>query len=475
MFRKLKFMPILTAMLLAGTLMAQSQESIRLTKQEALKIAAQHKTDILNSDLDLKIAQKKIWETTAMGLPQFNVKGNYQHTFKVPTVSFGGGMELSTTNIPFDPGTNTGTTSGVTLQSGESIYLNALKGAEIELGVPNYTTFDFTLSQLIFSGAYIVGLQASKVYYSFSQNNAEKVKLDVLESVTNTYHLIQLGEESKIILTQNLENINKTLYEITEMNKQGFVEKTDVDQLELTGNTVRNAINQVESNLEVTYRLLKIQLGFEDSTNVAITDPIESDESLSIEIASLVNEPFLLEQNVDYKIIQISEKSAELQLNLAKSDYLPTISAFYNHTEKLNKPAFDFAPKDIIGVTMNIPVFSSGQRSSVVAQRKMDLEKAVNTRKFVTSSLLMQANQYQDDLKIKLENYQTQLKSKQLADEIYQRTLEKYKLGIATSLDLTNSQNQYFTNLTNYYQSIYDLQSSKTKLEKLFNINQITQ
>ena len=87
----------------------------------------------------------------------------------------------------------------------------------------------------------------------------------------------------------------------------------------------------------------------------------------------------------------------------------------------------------------------------------------------------MQANQYQDDLKIKLENYQTQLKSKQLADEIYQRTLEKYKLGIATSLDLTNSQNQYFTNLTNYYQSIYDLQSSKTKLEKLFNINQITQ
>jgi outer membrane protein TolC len=361
------------------------------------------------------------------------------------------------------------------LQSAESIYLNALKGAEIELGVPNYTTFDFTLSQLIFSGAYIVGLQASKVYYNFSLNNAEKVKLDVLESVTNTYNLIQLGEESKVILEQNLDNINKTLYEITEMNKQGFVEKTDVDQLELTGNTVKNAINQVESNLKVTYRLLKIQLGIEDSTNVEIIDPIDSGESMSVEIQSLVNEPFILEQNVDYKIMQISEKSAELQLNLAKSDYLPTISAFYNHTEKVNKPAFDFAPKDIIGVTMNIPVFSSGQRSSVVAQRKMDLEKAVNTRKFVTSSLLMQANQYQSDLKIKLENFQTQQKNKELSDEIYQRTLEKYKMGIASSMDLTNSQNQYFTNLTNYYQSIYDLQSSKIKLEKLFNINQITQ
>jgi len=188
-----------------------------------------------------------------------------------------------------------------------------------------------------------------------------------------------------------------------------------------------------------------------------------------------VNEPFILEQNVDYKLIQISEKSAELQLNLAKSSYLPTIAAFYNHTEKVNPPAFDFAPKDILGVSLNIPIFSSGQRSSIVSQRKMDLEKAINTRRFVSNSILMQATQSQSDLKIKFENYQNQLKNKHLSDEIYQRTLEKYKQGLASSMDLMNSQNQYLTNLTNFYQSVYDLQSSKTKLEKLFNVNQIAQ
>ncbi len=473
MFGNLNGKLLMILLLLAGSLTTNSQEIIRLSKQEALKMATQYNTDILNSELDRKIARKKIWETTASGLPQLSAKGNYQHTFKVPTVSFGGGMELSKTNVPFDPTTNTGTISGITLQSGEEIFLNAMKGAEIELGAPNYTTFDFTVSQLIFSGAYIVGLQASKVYFNFSEHNAEKIKLDVIESVSNTYNVIQLAEESEKILTQNLENINKTLYEISEMNKQGFVEKTDVDQLELSANTVRNAINQVQSNIKITYRLLKIQLGIEDSVEVKVIDPIESDDLLNISITALVNEPFVLEQNVDYKLIQISEKSAELQLNLAKSSYLPTISAFYNHTEKINAPAFDFAPKDIMGVTMNIPLFSSGQRSSVVSQRKMDLDKAINTRKFVSGSLLMQATQYQDDLKVKLENYQNQLKNKQLSDEIYQRTLEKYKQGIATSMDLMNSQNQYLTNLTSYYQSIYDLQSSKTKLEKLFNINQI--
>jgi len=472
MFRKPSALLLLAGIILFGNFAARAQEPVKLSKQDALKMALQYNTNILNSELDLKMAQKKIWETTASGLPHIDGKGTYTHTFKVPTMSFGGGTELSNTEVPFDPLTATGTMSKLTLQSGETIYLNALKGAEIELGLPNSTTFDVTVSQLIFSGSYFVGLQASKVYYGYTKQNAEKTKLDVVETVLNTYNMLQIAEESKKILSQNLENINKTLYEISEMNKQGFLEKTDVDQLELTGNTVRNAINQIESNLELGYRLLKIQIGLEDGVKVELTDQVEADELLTKSSLTLINEPFNIEQNVDYKLIQTSEKSAKLQLNLARTSYLPTISGYYNHTEKLKKPAFDFAPKDIIGVNLSLPIFSSGEKMAIVSQRKMALEQAQNTRKFVSSSLMMQATQFQSDLRLKLERYQNQLKSKQLSDDIYQRTLEKYKQGVASSMDLMNSQNQYLTNLTNYYQSIYDLQTAKSKLEKLYNINQ---
>jgi len=472
MFRKPSALLLLAGIILFGNFAARAQEPVKLSKQDALKMALQYNTNILNSELDLKMAQKKIWETTASGLPHVDGKGSYTHTFKVPTMSFGGGTELSNKEVPFDATTMTGTMSKLTLQSGETIYLNALQGAEIQLGLPNNTTFDVTVSQLIFSGSYIVGLQASKVYYGYTKQNAEKTKLDVVESVMNTYNMLQIAEESKKILSQNLENISKTLYEISEMNKQGFLEKTDVDQLELTGNTVRSAINQIESNLQLGYRLLKIQIGLEDGVKVELTDQVDADELLTKSSLTLINEPFNIEQNVDYKLIQTSEKSAKLQLNLARTSYLPTISGYYNHTEKLKKPAFDFAPKDIVGVSLSLPIFSSGEKMAIVSQRKMALEQAQNTRKFVSSSLLMQATQYQSDLRLKLERYQNQLKSKQLSDDIYQRTLEKYKQGVASSMDLMNSQNQYLTNLTNYYQSIYDLQSAKSKLEKLYNINQ---
>ncbi|MDP3431996.1 MAG: TolC family protein [Bacteroidota bacterium] len=442
MFRKHKQILLLTWMFLLGTLVAGAQETMKLSLQDALKMALQNNTNILNSELDLKMAQKKVWETMSSGMPQIDAKAAYSFYPKVPSLpaSF------------FDP--------------------NADENATIALMPKQNVVADITVSQLIFSGSYIVGLQATRLYYGLTQQNHEKTKLDVIETVVNTYHMLQLAEESRKILNQNLDNMNKTLYEITEMNKQGFLEKTDVDQLEVTANTIRNAMNQIDSNLDMGYRLLKIQLGIDEIAKIELTDQMESGEALTISSTLLIAEQFNIDSNIDYQLIETSEKAAQLDLKLAKASYLPTLNGFYNHTEKLKAPLLDFQPKDLIGVNLNVPIFSSGQRSSIVAQKRMSVEKAQNTQKFVSNSLLMQASQYKNDVKLKLEKYLNQKKSAELSDDIYQRTLEKYKQGMASSMDLMTSQNQYLTNLTDYYQSIYDLQGAKSKLKKLYNINQ---
>jgi len=471
MFRKKKQMLLLVAMILGGTLLSFAQENERLTLEKAIQMALKNNTNIINSKIDLKIAQKKIWETTAMGLPHVDVKSSYQHLFSVPVLSFPG-TQLSKTRVPMDPATGLGTTSEIQLSTGENIYMNNVAGTPIALGVKDNITADLTVSQLIFSGSYIVGLQATKVYYNFSKQTDEKTKLDVVEIVVNTYHMLQLAEESRKILAQNLENINKTLSEITEMNKQGFLEKTDVDQLEVTANNVRNMMNQIDSNLDLGYRLLKIQLGLQESAKLELADEMESGDALVKSSMLLTAEQFNINRNVDYQLIQSAEKIAKLDLSLSKMVFLPTISGFYNHNEQLNSTSFNFSPRDLVGINLTLPIFSSGERLAVVAQKRMSLEKAKNTSKYVSSSLQMQASQYQTDVKLKLERYLNQKKSKELSDDIYQRTMEKYKQGISSSMDLMTSQNQYLTNLTNYYQSIYDLQGARSKLEKMYNINQ---
>jgi outer membrane protein len=305
--------------------------------------------------------------------------------------------------------------------------------------------------------------------------NDEKTLLDVNESVISTYQMIQLSAESAKILQQNLDNVLKTQYEISEMYKQGFMEKTDVDQLEVTANVLRNTINQVESNLDMAYRLLKIQIGIDETVPVVVSDSTETYEALILESNQLIAEQFILTNNVDYKLVETSKQLAELNVKNEKSSYLPVITGFYNRTHKLNAPAFDFTPKNMFGVNLSLPIFASGQRKFLIDQRELEVEKSENTRLFVSQSLIMQANQLKSDVEIKAEKYKYQKMSKELTDDIYQRTLEKYKEGLVTSLDLANTQNQFLSNLTNYYQYMFDLQGAIAKLEKLYNINQITQ
>jgi len=60
MFRKQKQIIFLAAFFLAGTLISGAQEVVKLSLQDAIKLAFQNNTNILNSDLNLKITQKKL-------------------------------------------------------------------------------------------------------------------------------------------------------------------------------------------------------------------------------------------------------------------------------------------------------------------------------------------------------------------------------------------------------------------------------
>ena len=417
----------------------EAQDTLRISLPEARRIALENNANIRNSNIDLEIARKKIWETTAIGLPHIDTKGAYQFLPVVPTLPPG----------TMGPGT-----------------------PALELGVKNNVTFDFTASQLIFNGSYIVGLKAMKTLFQQSNENTEKTVLDVNESVINTYYMILVGEESLKNLQQSLDNVKKTAYEITEMNKQGFVEKTDVDQLELTINNLMNAINQVRSNLDIGYRLFKIILGLDINARVKLIDSLEANTSLPLAVAPLMGQSFNIEKNIDYRLINTATALSKLEYQNALAAYLPIISGFWNHTEKAKKPSFDFSMKDLLGINLSFPIFSSGQRMASVSQKKLAIEKMDNTRKLIYNNLMLQADQTQTDLKLKYEKFEIQKKSLSLSDQIYQRTLEKYKNGVSSSMDLTNTQNQYLTSLTSYYQSIYDLATAKSKLEKIFNINQ---
>jgi len=67
-------------MLLVSSVTAQ--DSVRvfsLSLEQATQFATEHNASVLNAELDIAIAKKKVWETTAIGLPQAELKGTFQY------------------------------------------------------------------------------------------------------------------------------------------------------------------------------------------------------------------------------------------------------------------------------------------------------------------------------------------------------------------------------------------------------------
>lgn len=443
--------------------MAQEKqaETISLSLKQAQEYAVKNNANSRNSALDMEIAKKKIWETTAMGLPQINAQANYQHLFKVPELSLGGSTYLAT-NLP----------DGTPIMSddinNQNVYMGFTPGAPIALGVKNNTTLDITVSQLIFSGEYIVGLQATKVYYTMTDQNRQKVEIDLRESVANIYASALLVENNRDVMQKSLENSEKTLSDMKQMLEQGLVENTDVDQIEFVTLTLKNGVGNLNRELEYTLLLLKFTLGMPFTDNLILTDKLESIAE-SIKLESLLATQFNINNNLDYQIALNAESISNLNLKREKSKYLPDLMAVYRHSAKVNTPEFDFAPKDVFQISMNIPIFSSGMRNSRVAQSRMELQKTVNMKDNLSNALQLSYVNAQNKLTQAYENYLNDQKNIELTKRIYDKTLVKFDEGIATSRQITDDLNQYLNAQRNLYVSIFGLFTAKNTLDKLNN------
>ena len=431
----------------------EKMDTLKLSLKDARNYAMEFNRDIKSAKIDVELAKKKVWETTTIGLPNATLSANYQHQFTVPEVSFGPVLDFS------------GLVNQSTI-SGQDLLDSYKEAPPVQLGVKDNTTFTFQVSQLIFNGEYIVGLQASKVYKELSEKSLIVSELKTAETVSTSYYLVLVLDENIAILKENSSLLAKTLSEVTKMHEVGYTEDTDVDQLKINLSTLETSIISLEGQRKVANDLLKIQMGVDLDKPVVLTDSISG----LIDQGNYTEEPvFNLENSINYQLLETSEALMSLSLKREKWKFLPTISAFYQHQKLLNEPAFNFMPKDIIGVTASIPLFTSGQRLSKVKQAELDLDKARLTKEQAGSGLLLEFNSALNTYETAQKNYNTNKESKDLSKKIYDKNLIKYKEGIISSLDLTQSQSQYLTAQGNYYKSVMEFLNAKAALDRILS------
>lgn len=430
---------------------SQEKKPYSFSLEEAVAFALDSNYVSINARRDIAKALKQKWETTAMGLPQIDGNVTYNNNLKQPVTlipaEFGGGEPGSFVPITF--------------------------------GTKQNANVSAALSQLIFDGSYLVGLQAAKVFLNYSENYNEKIRLEVRKGVINAYGSVLLVQQLVDVSRKNKETVEKNLYETRKTFENGLMEEENVEQLEITLLDLDTQLNNALRSQTIAKQMFNIALGIDVDTPVILTDDLDELANQNISL-SLMDASLNIEDNVDYKIANNLVDQRSLEVKLEKSKALPRLSAFVNYGTAANSEDFTFFSgqqkwyqSSVLGVSLNIPIFSSGMRSASTQRSEIALDQAKTDFEQTEQQIKLDLTAARSNYQFAIENFENSKKNLDLAERIENKNQIKFTEGLATSFDLRQAQTQLYTAQHLYFNAMLNVINEKANLETVLNIPQL--
>ena len=388
-----------------------TNETYNFSMQQCVDFANKNQVDIVNSQYDEGIAKGKINEILGSGLPQVNGSLALNDFLQIPTQLI--------------PGEFFGGKPGTFIA--------------IKFGTQYNTTADLTISQLLFDGGFIVGIQASKTYFELSQKNSTRTKIETDAMVMKAYYSVLVAEEKMNLIDANVERLKKLYDDTKAMNDNGMVEKIDLDRVSVAYNNLKVEKDKITRFIALSYNLLKFQMGMDQKATLTLTDKLNSLELINWDIKT---DGFDYTKRIEYSLMESQRKLGAFDIKRYKMAYYPSLVAFADVSANLYENKFDISGSQkwyqtsLVGAKLTIPIFDAQQRHSRVVQAQFNLKKIENQQRNLENSLNLQLTSAKTTYDNSIANLKVQKDNITLAENIYNVTKTKYENGVGSNLEV---------------------------------------
>lgn len=445
------------------------------TLQQCIDYALENSISARNAKLDEEIAQAKVKETVGVGLPQVNGTVSLTHNERLPRF-------FSTRQTAFG-------FSGLA----DSLYNQFYPELENDDVLASQNFFQLkssgdagvNVTQIIFNGSYLVGLQASQAYKELSYRSSAQTKEQIIQQVTKAYYAVLINKERSDLFTSNIARVDTLLRNTQALFKNGFAESIDADRIQVTLNNLVAERDKFLNLNELGIALLKFQMNYPLNQPIQVEGKIEDVQS---EVSTaLYQETIDYNLRPDFQVLEANRKLQELNLKNQRAAYLPSLSAFANlgySTQsatigglfKTNSDISDngsigpdkWYPYTMFGLTLNVPIFSGFQTRYKVQQEKIALQKIQNTFVSVKSGIDLEVQQSTINYKNAMKSLNAQKQNMELASKVARITKIKYEQGVGSNLEVIDAEDSLRQAQTNYYNALYDVMVAKIDLDKAY-------
>lgn len=439
--------------------------------QQCIEYALTNSVNTQNASIDERIAAAKVKETVGLGLPQISGSASLIHNQQL--ARFFGTYSGSSEGFSFFPAGIPGAQPGDILAARNFFQLQ--NGGDASLG----------LTQLIFNGSYLVGLQAASTYKDLAVKASEQTKEQVIQQVTKAYYSVLINNERIELFTNNIARIDTLLNSTRQLNQAGFAESIDVDRIRVAYNNLITERDKFLNINQLGMALLKFQMNYPMEQALTLEGDIaDIDVSTSVES---YKENWDYRNRPDYQLMEVNKRLQELNIKNIYAAMMPSMVGFANLGFSTQSNTFGglFTTNSSVendgtigpdkwyrytnlGVSLSVPIFSGMQSKYRLQQEKMNLLKIDNGFKILSSSIDLEISQASINYQNALKTLESQRENQELASNIARVTKIKYEEGLGSNIEVVDAESSLKESQINYYNALFEAMVAKVDLDKAY-------
>lgn len=312
-----------------------------------------------------------------------------------------------------------------------------------------------------------------------------KIKEDVALNVVNAYLQILFNKENEKVLKDQLTLDTKQMERSTELVEAGVIPRGDLLDAKATLASTEQRFVAAQNTLFISKIQLAQLLQLKEYETFDIGDNssiIPQAEILNQDAKTIIDKA--KETRTEIKLAQANLDVSQKDIKIAKSNFQPSLSAFYNlNTSILHRNTL--VPKELIptfskqfsdnlgqslGFTLNVPILNGFSVQNNVRRSKIAFEKSKLALETQQTELERTVYTAYVDTKNAQKSYEAAQQTLEARKKAANYAKERYEVGLMNVFDYNQAQNLYVSSQSEVLRAKYDFLFRTKILEFYFGI-----
>jgi outer membrane protein len=311
--------------------------------------------------------------------------------------------------------------------------------------------------QAIYRKASLVGIEQSKVQVSLADKQLYLSRQDLILRTTKAYFDVLNTQDQIALIVAQKAAILSQLEQAKATFEVGTATITDVNEAQARYDLILSQEIAASNAYEIARRALQAIVA-KAPEKLAVVKPNLQVQPMAQSMQDW--EDLALNNNLNIQLQQDTLKLSEQNIESAKSGHYPTLDAVASYDSSYSNGSANGFGSDlksaVIGLELNVPIYQGGGVNSKVRQASYSKDKALDDLEYAKR----QADLETQRAYLNLNSSIAQVKALEQALKSSQSQLDStklgYEVGVRTSVDVLNAQQQFFSAKRDLLQARYN-------------------